>query len=92
MRQTLPARGYGPYRPADRSLAPIFSARLRYPVSGLVVTVKNIEERPDEVKRVIKAGINANRYIHPNREVSLNEVADLSILREAQKELGIKGK
>jgi hypothetical protein len=26
-----------------------------------------------------------------NREIALNEVADLSILREAQKELGIKG-
>jgi hypothetical protein len=26
------------------------------------------------------------------REVSFNEVADLSILREAQRELGIKGK
>jgi len=27
-----------------------------------------------------------------NRDVSLSEVADLSILTEAQKELGIKGK
>ena len=113
-----------------------------YPASGLVTTVKKIKERPDEIKRVIKAGIKANRYIHQNREgtiqvmmewlkidkelatatyesvlkafnedgslpenglrlaveeakrvgkvdreVSLSEVADLSILREAQKEL-----
>ncbi len=113
-----------------------------YPASGLVTTVKKIKERPDEIKRVIKAGIKANRYIHQNREgtiqvmmewlkidkelatatyesvlkafnedgslpenglrlaveeakrvgkvdreVSLSEVADLSILREAQREL-----
>jgi len=109
-----------------------------------VATVKSIKERPDEIKRVIKAGIKANRYIHQNREgtiqammewlkidkeiagvtyesvskafnddgslsekglrlaieeakrvgkvdreVSLSEVADLSILKQAQKELGI---
>ena len=115
------------------------------PASGLVATVKKIKERPDEIKRVIKAGIKANRYIHQNREgtiqvmmewlridkeiaaatyesvskaynedgglpekglrlaveeakrvgkvdreVSLSEVADLSILREAQRELGIR--
>jgi NitT/TauT family transport system substrate-binding protein len=118
-----------------------------YPASGLVATTKKIKERPDEIKRVIKAGVKANRYIHRERDgaisflmewlkldkqtagqsydslvkafqedgsvpedglrliveeskrlgkverdVPLNEVADLSILREAQKELGIKGK
>jgi len=39
-----------------------------FPASGLVATVKSIKERPDEIKRVIKAGIKANRYIHQNRE------------------------
>jgi len=118
-----------------------------YPDSGLVTSVRKIKEKPDEVKRVIKAGIKANRYIRANREgtiqflmerqkidremaaatydsvtkafnddgsvpekglrlvieetrkaakvnrdVSNSEVADLSILTEAQKELGIKGK
>jgi NitT/TauT family transport system substrate-binding protein len=118
-----------------------------YPTSGVVASVKKIKEKPDEIKRVIKAGIKANRYIRQNREgaiqlmtewmktdkemtaaayesvvqlfnddgsvpekglllvidelkklgkvereISLSEVADLSILREAQKELGIKGK
>jgi sulfonate transport system substrate-binding protein len=118
-----------------------------YPASGLIATVKKIKEKPDEVKRVIKAGIKANRYIPQNRagtiqviadwlkiddematatydsvskafnndgsvpedglrlvieeakrtakvnrEVSINEVEDLSILREAQKEMGIKGR
>ena len=116
-----------------------------YPTSGVVASVKKIKEKPDEVKRVIKAGIKANRFIRQNREstiqlmiewskiekematagyesvvklfnddgrvpekglllvieelkrlakiereISPNEVADLAILKEAQKELGIK--
>jgi ABC-type nitrate/sulfonate/bicarbonate transport system substrate-binding protein len=118
-----------------------------YPNSGLVTTMKKIKERPDEIKKVIKAGIRANNYIRTNREgtiqflmsqqkidreiaaatydsvhkafnedgsvpedglrlvieeakksvkvdrqVSVSDVADLSMLREAQKELGIKAK
>jgi len=116
-----------------------------YPTSGVVASVKKIKEKPDEIKRVIKAGIKANRYIRQNREgtiesmtewtkadkematagyesvlklfnddgsvpekglilvieelkklgkvereIAPSEVADLSILREAQKEMGIK--
>ena len=115
-----------------------------FPVSGLIASVKKIKERPDEIKRVIKAGIKSNRYFIQNREgtiqimtewmkidremaaatyesvlkafsddlslpenglrllieeakratkvereVAMNEVADLSILREAQRELGV---
>jgi len=118
-----------------------------YPSSGLVVSVNRIKERPDEIKRVIKAGIRTNRYISQNREgtivamtqwmkidremaadtydsvvktysddlslpedglrllideakraakmehdVSLNQIVDFSILREAQREMGIKAK
>jgi NitT/TauT family transport system substrate-binding protein len=118
---------------------------LTFPETGLVAGVKKIQARPDEVKRVIRAGIKANRYIRGNRDgtvqfimewlkvnrevaattydgvvkvynedpsvcekglrvmieerkqslkitrdVSLSEVADLSILREAQREMGIK--
>jgi NitT/TauT family transport system substrate-binding protein len=118
-----------------------------YPEGGLVTTTKKIRENRDQIKRVIKAGIKANRYIHAerdgtiqffaewlkidrelaaatyeplvkvfnvdgglpekgfrvvieeakgitnvNREISLSEIADLSILREAQTELGIRGK
>ncbi|HMF49483.1 MAG TPA: ABC transporter substrate-binding protein [Candidatus Saccharimonadales bacterium] len=116
-----------------------------YPFSGLTAHIKKIKEKPDEVKRVIRAGIKANRYMRANRdgtipvlmntyridkevasaaydsfikgfnndgsmpedgfrrllddtkrvmkldrEVALSDVADLSILREAQRELGIK--
>ena len=116
-----------------------------YPQVGLIVNERKIKRRPEEIKRVIKAGIEANRYIRSNREgtvqflmdwmridkdvaaatyeaflpalsedgncpedgmhlvieeakkaakvsreVSMKDVADLSILREAQRELGIK--
>lgn len=120
---------------------------LTYPEDGLIATVKKIKEKPDEVRRVIRAGIKANRYIHSQREgtiqflmawqkvdretatanydsalrsfnddgslpeaglrliideakktakverdIPLTNIADLSILREAQKELGIMPK
>ena len=119
---------------------------ITFPETGLVAGVKKIQEKRDEIKRVIRAGIKANRYIRGNRDgtiqflmewlkinrevatathesvvkafdddaslcekgirvaidestkafkinrdVPLSEVADLSILREAQRELGIKG-
>ena len=118
---------------------------IAYPENGVVAHAKKIKEKPDEIKRVIRAGIKANRYIRGEREgtiqvlmdwqkinrelasaiyessarifnadgalpeaglhlivdeakkaakierdVPLNEVADLAILREAQKELGIR--
>ena len=116
-----------------------------YPVAGLATTVKKIKERPDEIKRVIKVGIKANRYIRAERDgtiqfmtdwlkidretagatyenaykifnddgnmpenglrqvieeankaarldhqVSVSDVAELSLLRQAQRELGIR--
>jgi len=116
-----------------------------YPISGVVAHIKKIKEKPDEIKRAIRAGIKANRYMRANRDgtipilvstykldketaaalhdsfvkgfnddgnlpedglrrliddtrsitkmsraVAANEVADLSILREAQREMGIK--
>ena len=116
-----------------------------YPTSGVVASVKKIKEKPEEVRRVIKAGIKATRYIRQDREgtiqfmiewsksdkematagyesvlklfnddgsvpekglllvidelkklakvereIAPSEVADLSILKEVQKEMGIK--
>jgi NitT/TauT family transport system substrate-binding protein len=118
-----------------------------FPFVGLGANLKKINEKPDEVKRVLKALIKANRYIRSNRDgsievlaewsraakenaavsydsvvkvfnqdgsipadglqsviesavkeakvtrpISPNEVSDLTMLREAQKELGIKGR
>jgi len=119
---------------------------ITFPETGLIAGVKKIQEKPDEIKRVIRAGIKSNRYIRGNRDgtiqflmewlkinrevatathesvvkafdddaslcekgirvamdestkalkinrdIPLSEVADLSILREAQRELGIRG-
>jgi NitT/TauT family transport system substrate-binding protein len=118
-----------------------------YPTSGVIASARKIKEKPDEVKRVIAAGIKATRYIRQNREgtiqfmtewskidkematatydsvlklfnddgsvpdkglllvidelrklgkvereISVKEVADLSLLRDAQRELGIIGR
>src|SRR5262249_24278122 len=118
-----------------------------YHISGLIAQTKKIKEKPDEIRRVIRAGMIANRYMRANRdatlpilmgtyrldketstalydsflkgfnddgslpedglrrliedtksvtkvdrEVALSEVTDRSILRETQRELGIKAK
>ena len=118
-----------------------------FPFVGLGANVKKFSDKPDEVKRVIKALIKANRYIRSNRDGSIQtlmewgrtskenaslsydsvvrvfnadgnipedglqavieaamkdakitrqvlagEVADLTLVREAQKDLGIKGR
>ena len=148
---TAGAMGSTPFEFYGAKLGLVVLARaldlFNYPASGLVATTKKIKERPDEIKRVIKAGLKANRYIHRNRDgalsflmewlkldketaaasydsllkayhedgsvpddglrliveeskrlgkverdVPLGEVEDLSVLREAQRELGIKGK
>jgi ABC-type nitrate/sulfonate/bicarbonate transport system substrate-binding protein len=39
-----------------------------YPDGGLTASVKKIKESPEEIKRVIRAGIKANRYIRSDRE------------------------
>jgi NitT/TauT family transport system substrate-binding protein len=118
-----------------------------FPFVGLGTNTRKIKDRPDEVKRTIKALIKANRFIRQNREGTIqtlaewgrttpslaaaaydsafkvynldgsipdegllavidqavkeskparpigpNDVADLTPLREAQKELGIKAR
>jgi ABC-type nitrate/sulfonate/bicarbonate transport system substrate-binding protein len=118
-----------------------------FPYLGLGTNLKKIRERPEEIRRAIKAAVRANRFIRDNREEAVRvlvdwskverdyayasydalrnlfnadgsvpedglklvidqarrsakiirevapaEVADLTYLREAQLELGIKGK
>jgi NitT/TauT family transport system substrate-binding protein len=124
-----------------------FSEHFKLPFTGLGVNTKKLKEKPDEVKRMIKAALRANRFVRQNREgtiqtlmdwvhvdresaaatydstwrifsedgnlaesglrlvidqgrqamkidrpVAIEEVADFAPLREAQKELGIKGR
>jgi ABC-type nitrate/sulfonate/bicarbonate transport system substrate-binding protein len=47
-----------------------------YPGSGVVTTIKKIKEKPDEVKRVIKAGMKSSRYIKSNREGTIQFLMD----------------
>ena len=49
---------------------------LAFPETGLVASVKKIQTKPDEVKRVIRAGIKANRYIRTNREGTIQFIMD----------------
>jgi len=124
-----------------------FFEHFKLPFTGLGVNTKKLKEKPDEVKRMIKAALRANRFVRQNREgtiqtlmdwvhvdresaaatydstwrifsedgniaesglrlvidqgrqamkidrpVAIEEVADFAPLREAQKELGIKGR
>jgi NitT/TauT family transport system substrate-binding protein len=122
-----------------------FHELFKLPFTGLGTHLKKLKEKPDEVKRMVKALLRANRYVRANREgtiqtmmewikvdresaaatydstwkifsedgnmpeaglklvidqgreamkidrpVANSEVADLTILREVQKEMGIK--
>jgi len=53
---------------------------LIFPETGLVAGIKKIQEKPDEIKRVIKAGIKAgikaNRYIRGNRDGTIQFIAE----------------
>ena len=42
--------------------------QLTFPFTGIGSTTKKLREKPDEVKRMIKAGIRANRYVRQNRD------------------------
>src|SRR2546425_4159447 len=59
-----------------------------YPTSGVVANVKKIKEKPDEIKRVIKAGIKANRYIRQNREGTIESMTEWT---KADKEIATAG-
>jgi len=41
---------------------------LSFPQSGLTVHAKRLKDKPDEIKRMIKAGIRANGFIRGNRD------------------------
>ncbi len=54
------------------------------PETGLVASVKKIHEKPDEIKRVIRAGIKANRYIRANRDGTIQFLTEwLKLNRES---------
>jgi len=49
---------------------------LNYPLSGLGVNIKRIQQKPTEVKKVIKALIKGSRFIRENRNESVQVLAD----------------
>jgi ABC-type nitrate/sulfonate/bicarbonate transport system substrate-binding protein len=49
---------------------------LVFPETGLVTAVRKIQDKPDEVKRVIRAGIKANRYVRANRDGTIQFLMD----------------
>ena len=54
------------------------------PETGLVAGVKKIHDKPDEIKRVIRAGIKANRYIRANRDGTVQFLTEwLKLNRES---------
>jgi NitT/TauT family transport system substrate-binding protein len=48
----------------------------KFPFVGLGVNAKTIQEKPDQVKRTLKALIKANRYIRQNREGSIQVLTE----------------
>jgi NitT/TauT family transport system substrate-binding protein len=49
---------------------------VKFPYMGLGTTVKKIAEKPDEVKRVLKALIRANQFMIKNREETIQILSD----------------
>lgn len=45
-----------------------------YPNTGLVASVKSIKQNPDRLKRVIRAGMKANRYILHDRDGTIQVI------------------
>jgi NitT/TauT family transport system substrate-binding protein len=48
----------------------------KFPFVGLGVNVKKIEEKPDQVKRTLRALIKANRYIRENRDGAIQVLTE----------------
>jgi ABC-type nitrate/sulfonate/bicarbonate transport system substrate-binding protein len=61
-----------PFDVEGRKLGYVVLARthevLSFPQSGLVIHSRRLKEKPDEIKKMIKAGIKANGYVRANRD------------------------
>jgi len=49
---------------------------VKFPYNGMATSVRKLEQQPDEVKRVVKAIIKANRFIRNNREGTVQVLID----------------
>lgn len=53
----------------------------KFPYVGLGTNVRKIKERPEEVKRTVKAMIRANRYIRENRDGTIQVLNEWGFMR-----------
>ena len=53
-----------------------FFEHFKLPFTGLGVNTKKLKEKPDEVKRMIKAALRANRFVRQNREGTIQTLMD----------------
>ncbi len=53
-----------------------FFEHFKLPFTGLGVNTKKLKEKPDEVKRMIKAALRANRFVRQNREGTIQTMMD----------------
>ncbi len=53
-----------------------FYEHFKMPFTGLGVTLKKLKEKPDEVKRTVKALLRANRFVRSNREGTIQTMMD----------------
>jgi NitT/TauT family transport system substrate-binding protein len=53
-----------------------FYELFKLPFTGIGTNLKKLKEKPDEVKRVVRAMLKANRYIRSNREGTIQTMMD----------------
>jgi NitT/TauT family transport system substrate-binding protein len=53
-----------------------FFEHFKLPFTGVGANTKKIKEKPDEVKRMVKALLRANRYVRQNREGTIQTMMD----------------
>lgn len=53
-----------------------FHEHFKLPFTGLGTNLKKLKEKPDEVKRMVKALLRANRFVRSNREGTIQTLMD----------------
>jgi NitT/TauT family transport system substrate-binding protein len=53
-----------------------FHELFKLPFTGLGTNLKKLKEKPDEVKRMVRAMLKANRYVRANREGTIQTMMD----------------
>jgi NitT/TauT family transport system substrate-binding protein len=53
-----------------------FYEHFKLPFTGLGANLKKLKEKPDEVKRMVKAMLRANRFVRSNREGTIQTLMD----------------